>query len=175
MSQGPASNLQINIHQIGQTVTWVILYDISIICACLNHKKSTAIVHSLLGWAILLMTYSLILLYLIPYGFFATQSGQPILLSIHGVIGLCLMAFVVIQVSIGVFSRLYLQNEKADLQLTRRTKNFHKYFGYFLAVVYKINIIWAWFGTWYVVGIIFILEISFLSTVLYIKFKAPRL
>lgn len=73
------------------------------------------------------------------------------------------MAFVVIQVAIGVFSRINLKNDKADLHLTKRVKNFHKYFGYFLAIVYKINIIWSWFGNWVIVGIIFVVEISFIA------------
>ena len=68
MSQ-PPDNFQMNVHQFGQTVTWSILFNISILCAILRHRKASIIIHAILSCMIMLMTYFFILYLLIPFGF----------------------------------------------------------------------------------------------------------
>lgn len=150
---GPVST---NIHQIGQTLAWSVLFNVAVLSINLRHKHYAANLHSLLGWCILLLTYIDILIFLIPNGFNITIQGDSLLLYIHGIIGLCLMGFVVLQVSGGVLIRMQLSDKSSSLATAGKVKKGHRAFGYFLALIYKINIIWSWVPTWSVVGILIV-------------------
>lgn len=150
---GPVST---NIHQIGQTLAWSVLFNVAVLFINLRHKHYAANLHSLLGWCMLLLTYIDILIFLIPNGFNITIQGDSLLLYIHGIIGLCLMVFVVLQVSGGVLIRMQLSDKTSSLATASKVKKGHRAFGYFLALIYKINIIWSWVPTWTVVGILIV-------------------
>ena len=97
-----------NIHQIGQTVAWCLFYNCAVVAINLRHFKNADIVHSLLGWAMLIFTYICILLFLIPNGFNVGPANNSVLLFIHGILGLCMMGFVVLQVAGGVITKLII-------------------------------------------------------------------
>lgn len=173
MSAGPVST---NIHQIGNTLAWSVCFNIAVVTINLKYRQNALLLHSLLGWGMLALTYFDILLLLIPNGFNVTPAqGNPVLLFIHGILGLCMMAFVVGQASGGVIIRMQLDKETPNLNLLGRVRKGHKYFGFFLAVVYKINIIWSWIPTWAVVALLVLWEIGFISIMYNIKTKRPLL
>jgi hypothetical protein len=62
-------NYQMNVHQFGMTVTWSILFNISVLCAILKHRKAAQISHSILSFMMLISTYVFILYFLVPFGF----------------------------------------------------------------------------------------------------------
>ena len=64
-----APNYQQNAHQMGLTVAWSLILNISVIAAVLKYDKRLVAVHALFGWIILILTYVMILILLIPYGF----------------------------------------------------------------------------------------------------------
>lgn len=163
---GPVS---ITIHQIGQTLAWSVLFNVTVLFINLRHKHFATNLHSLLGWCMLLLTYIDILIFLIPYGFNISIQNDSLLLYIHGVIGLCMLGFVVLQVVGGVLIRMQLSDKTSSLATAGNVKKGHRAFGYFLAVIYKINIIWSWVPTWSVVAILIIWEIGFIATIIYQK------
>jgi hypothetical protein len=100
---GPVAS---NVHQIGLTVAWCLFYDCAVVAINLRHFKNSDMIHSLLGWGMLVLTYICILLFLIPQGFNVGLNNNGVLLYIHGIIGLAMMAFVVLQVVGGVITKL---------------------------------------------------------------------
>ena len=56
-----------------------------------------------------------------------------------------MIGFVVIQVGGGLFNRIYLKDKNSKSNLIRIMKICHKLFGYFLGIIYKINILWSWY------------------------------
>lgn len=101
-----------NIHQIGNTLAWCILLDIAVVSINLRYRQNSVFLHTILGWTILALLYIDILLFLIPNGFNVTiANGNTVLLFIHGIIGLCMMAFIVMQVSGGVIINMQLNNK----------------------------------------------------------------
>jgi hypothetical protein len=168
--------LETNIHQIGNTVAWCLLLDISIVAIHLKHNQHSLVVHSILGWVIFALTYVDILLLLIPNGFNVTVArNNSVLLFIHGILGLCMMAFVVVQVAGGVLIRLQLGNRQANLALLAKLKKAHMSFGYFLAIVYKINIIWSWAPSWPIFGLIIVWEACFVAVIMNRKLNRAHL
>jgi len=155
-------NLETNIHQIGNTLAWSVLLNISLLAVNTRYHHLSLLVHSLMGWAILVITYTDILLLLIPNGLNTYAAGYGVLVFVHAILGLCMMAFIVLQVAGGVLIRLQLGNRDANLALLARVKKGHRIFGYSLAIVYKINVIWSWAGTWILVGALIIWEICFI-------------
>jgi hypothetical protein len=53
-------------------------------------------------------------------------------------------------------------------------RNVHKGFGYFLAVVYKINIIWCWYG-YYAFQVLIVWEVLWIIAYTIIKNLLPQL
>ena len=64
-----AHSYQINVHQMGLTVAWSLILNISVIAAVLKYDKRLVAVHALFGWIILILTYVIIFFLLFPYGF----------------------------------------------------------------------------------------------------------
>jgi len=58
-----------------------------------------------------------------------------------------MLGLIVIQCASGLFSRIYQNDLRSDIFKLRVIKGGHKYFGYFLSILFKINIIWNWYGT----------------------------
>jgi hypothetical protein len=173
MSQpGPLTS---NIHQIGQTIAWSVLLNISVVAINLKHKGFSLPLHSILGWVILALTYIDILVFLIPLGFNLSVVNSGTLLYVHGIIGLCMIAFVVMQLAGGVLIRLQLGNKSANQALLDKVKKGHKLFGYFLALIYKINILISWAPTWAVVGILVLWEVIFIALMINFKWRRPQL
>jgi hypothetical protein len=144
MSSGP-SNAHLLVHQYGQTTTWCILLNIMIISASLRNLKIASLIHYSLGGIICFLTYFFILWLLIPFGFIQSQK-EYILYYLHAIIGCAMLAFIAIQVTLGIFARFFQRSPGENLLKFKITKNIHQYFGYFLAVIFKINIIWNWYG-----------------------------
>jgi hypothetical protein len=64
-----ASNYQQNVHQVGQTVAWSLIFNVAVIAAALRYDKVAALGHSIFGILVLVLTYTFVLYYLIPLGF----------------------------------------------------------------------------------------------------------
>ncbi len=111
MSSYP-DNTSVLIHQYGQTVTWCILLNISILSACLSYKKIASTLHAILGALILFLTYFFILWFLVPYGFNAQYSPQNILNYLHAVIGCALLGLIVVQCAVGLIAKFYKDKSK---------------------------------------------------------------
>jgi len=64
----------------------------------------------------------------------------------HGILGLCMIGFSIIQVGGGLFIKFYSVNKQANLKFVKVCKITHMLFGYFLGILYKINIMWSWYA-----------------------------
>jgi hypothetical protein len=164
-----------NVHQIGNTLAWCFFYDIAVVLINMRYIKSATNAHALLGWCMLILTYIDILIFLIPNGYNISVANNSLLLEIHGIIGLCMMAFVVLQVTGGIIIRLQLTDKSTQKTITAKIKSGHRYFGYFLALLYKVNIIWCWIPSWVIVGILVLWEAAFITIMVYLKNKMVRL
>lgn len=174
MSSGPGPVFT-NLHQIGLTITWCFFYDCAVVAINLRQFKNTDVVHSLLGWVMLILTYICILVFLIPNGFNVGPANNPVLLYVHGILGLCMMAFVVLQVIGGIITKLNI-DKSLQIKVAGGIKNTHRYFGFFIGLIYKINIIWSWVPTWLAVGLILLWEVAFIITLIILKMnKLKRL
>jgi hypothetical protein len=138
-----ATNYQGNVHQCGLTVAWSLLINVAIIAAILRQDKIAMIMHLVAGWAILITTYTMILLLLIPLGFNVSLKGTWEM-EAHGVMGLILLGLIVIQVVGGMMAKLLLKGKSMDMQKLRILRRCHHFLGYLLAVVYKVVLMWAW-------------------------------
>lgn len=146
MSSGP-SNFDILVHQYGQSLTWCILLDLTAIFALMKYSRLAATLHAILGIVILLLTYFFILWFLIPYGFIQSQK-EFILYYLHAIIGCAMLGFSALQASSGIITKYFLNSSELKLQTKKWIKNFHKFFAYFLAILFKINILWNWYTTY---------------------------
>ena len=149
MSDFP-TNYQQNVHQIGQTIAWSVLLNFMIISINLRFYKKGFLTHALLGYTILLLTYTFIIYFLAPYGFNINTNNFPLLLYIHAIIGCALLAFVALEVIGGILSKMTEDRISLGVTMAKRIKTLHRIFGYFLAFVYKVNVFWSW-GT----GVVF--------------------
>lgn len=140
---GWASNYQGNVHQCGMTVAWSLLLNVTIVAAILRHDKVAQIMHLIGGWAILITTYTMILMLLIPLGFnVGLQNTWE--WKAHGILGLILLGLVVVQVAGGVMSRLFLKGKTIDIRKLKIIRMCHHFLGYLLAIVYKVQLMWSW-------------------------------
>ena len=80
-----------------------------------------------------------------------------------------MLGFSVIQVGGGLFTRIYSVDRKANLKLVNILKISHLIFGYFLGLIYKINILWIWFYIPEATYILIAWEILSLIVLLYLK------
>lgn len=170
-----ANNFQQNAHQIAQTFAWSILLDIAIVLGALRYDKAAAITHLIFGWIILILTYTFVLYFLIPYGFNVGQVGTWTAYA-HGIIGCMLLGFIALQIIGGIANRMLQRGKKTEIFLLKKFRMVHRIFGYFLAILYKINLLWAWFNTLtYVFIALMVWEVFWLATYLWIKFMMPDL
>jgi hypothetical protein len=100
---GIAPNYQQNVHQIGNTIAWSIILNVSIVCGALRYDRVAAAAHLLFGIIILVMTYIFVFYLLGQYGFNANSLGWWY--YAHGILGCMMIAFVLIQVILGLASR----------------------------------------------------------------------
>lgn len=167
MSATP-DNYQLNVHQFGMTVTWSLLFNVSVFCAILRHSKTAQISHSILSFMILISTYVFILYFLVPFGFNIVISQTSVLMYVHGVLGCALLGLVALQVTGGVLARFWQLNQLADIFKLQKVKNAHKYTGYTIAVIYKINILWSW-GVNGIFIFLIIWEVCWIAVLVYLK------
>lgn len=138
------TNYQQNVHQVELTVAWSLIVNVSVVCAVFKHDKSAALAHLMFGCIILLLCYTFIIYFLQPYGFNANTLGWWF--YAHGILGCMMLGFSLLQV-MGGFAIRFLQHGKTlSVFSIKLMKRGHQIFGLFLAVLYKINIIWAWYG-----------------------------
>lgn len=175
MSQRLAGPFSSTIHQIGNTLAWSGLLNVSLLFIHTRHHRHSLLVHSIMGWIIFALTYIDILIILIPFGLDVTMANSSILLVIHSILGFCMMGFVVLQVTGGVLIRLQLGKRETNMGLMAKLKKGHAAFGYLLAVVYKINVIWSWYPTIIMMVLLLIWEIVILSILIYWKRKREQL
>lgn len=64
-----ADGYQSNIHALGMTAAWSLLFNITVLCGALRFDKAAALAHTIFGWIIFIMTFTFILYLLAPYGF----------------------------------------------------------------------------------------------------------
>jgi len=174
MSASP-SNYQMNVHQIGLTVTWCFLLNFSVLCALLKYQKAAIIIHSVIGGIMMVMTYVFVLYLLAPFGFFVTIASSGILFYIHGIIGCALLGLVALQVTGGLLARFCQLNRLADIFKLQLIKNVHKYCGYSIGVLFKVNIIWCWDDVIWVFVFLIIWEICWICALIYFKCFYPKL
>jgi len=145
-----ANNYQTNIHAFGLTAAWSVLLNVSIVFGALRYDKVAALTHAIFGFIIFILTYICILYILIPYGFNVSLAADGNLLYAHAIIGFMMLGFVVIQVAGGLIARLLQQQKKMDIFKLKSIRAAHRYFGYFMAALYKINVLWVYYATPYV-------------------------
>jgi hypothetical protein len=88
------------------------------------------------------MTFGFVLYFLVPVGFNIVYSEANVMNYLHGVFGCALLGFVVIQVITGMVARFCQLNEVIDILKIINIKKFHRYLGYAMAIVYKIDILY---------------------------------
>lgn len=121
------------------------------------------------------MTYTFVLYILAPYGFFVTIDQSGILFYIYGIIGCALLGLVVLQIAGGFIGRFCQVNQRLDIFKLRMLKGVHKYTGYFIALLFKINIIWCWDDVLWVFIFLIVYEILCLVVLFYFKVVDPKL
>ena len=67
----------------------------------------------------------------------------------HVIIGCMMLGFVVIQAAGGLIARILQQQKKMDIFKLKSMRVAHRYFGYFMTLLYKINVYWAYYSTPY--------------------------
>ena len=145
MSSPPPPNIQA-VHNICNSVAWSILFNISVFLSLFKFSRVAAWMHMILGFIILLLTLFAILWLLIQYSFNLSVAEVGGLLFAHGILGLCMIGFAIIQVAGGLFAKLYSVDKRANLKAVRWIKRCHMAFGYFMGLLYKINILWSWYA-----------------------------
>jgi hypothetical protein len=163
------------VHQIGNTLAWSFLYNFAVLFALLKYRKTAMILHTILGIVIMIMTYIFVLYFLVPFGFNQSIASDGILNYIHGVIGCALLGILVLQVGGGLFARFNQLNQLATISKLKLMNNIHKYSGYFIGVVFKINIIWSWYYILWVFEFLIVWELACLAVLLYFKLFYPKL
>ena len=103
-------NLQMNIHQIGNTIGWSILFNISVSGILIRSHPATPIMHSIIGFIILAIMLASILQILIPFGMNVSVPKNSVLLEIHAIIGLIFIGAVTMLVFGGVFAKMKQEN-----------------------------------------------------------------
>lgn len=169
MSQQLAGPISSNIHQIGNTLAWSGLLNVSLLFIHTRHHRHSLLLHSVMGWIIFALTYIDILIILIPFGFDVTVANSGVLMVVHAIGGFCMMGFVVLQVVGGVLIRLQLGKRETNMALVAKVKKGHAAFGYILAVVYKINVIWSWYPTFVIMGLLLVWEVVILAILIHWK------
>lgn len=144
MSAGP-TNSQILVHEVGQSVAWEILLNVSIILALLKYSGSAAFLHMVIGICMFFMTYFFVLWYLIPFGFIQSQEAV-LVYYIHAIIGCGMLGFIVLLVGSGLFTR-YSVDSVFGKKLRFFVKKFHILFAYAIIILFKINILYNWYTT----------------------------
>jgi hypothetical protein len=130
---------------VGQSVTWEILLNITVILALLKHSWSAAFLHMAIGLCMLVLTYFFILWYLIPFGFIQSQKAQ-LVYYLHAIIGCAMLGFIILLVSSGMFTK-FAKESTFSKSLKNFIKNFHKIFAYSIIILFKVNILFNWYTT----------------------------
>ena len=173
MSEG-ASNSQILVHEVGQSVTWEILLNITVIMALIKHSWSAAFLHMVIGFCMLFLTYFFILWFLIPFGFIQSQKAVAVY-YIHAIIGCAMLGFIVLLVLSGLFTK-YAKESYFSIALKKNIPIFHKFFAYFMIVLFKINALFEWYTTNLTVFAILVAwDVSFFFAWIYLKFFNEKL
>lgn len=124
---------------------WSILFNIAAVSSLFRFNIKATYLHSILGFIILALTYFAILLLLVPLGFNMKLDEVGTLMFILGLLGMCMLGFVLIQAGGGLIIKFYTRNINAKVRLIKRIKLVHKFFGFFLGILYKIIILYSWY------------------------------
>ena len=99
--------------------------------------------HALIGFLIIVLTYVFVIYLLFPYGFNVNIPGDWEVYA-HGIVGCMMLGFVVMMAAFGLILKSLKKSGKSDINQLRFLRNAHRFFGYFLVLVYKAVIIYAW-------------------------------
>jgi len=168
MSGLPSAYLD-NVHAIGATGAWTVLLNISIVSAALRYDKVAAMAHAIFGWMILLLTFIAILVLLGPYGFYITPQAFGTVTYVHGILGCMLIGFVILQVAGGTLATILQRNKMIDIIKVKPIRAVHRYFGYFLALLYKLDILYEFYVNTYVFISLMIWEVLWITAFICIK------
>ena len=170
-----ATYYQENVHQCGLTIAWSLVVNVAIVAATLRYDKVALIIHALLAWTILIVTYVLITFLLAQYGFNVALFDTWSMMA-HGIIGVALLGFIVIQVAGGMACKMFQNNKSIDIHKLKIMRNLHRAMGYFLAILYKILILYAWYN--YIESYftaLLVWELFWIALLFEIKFGMPKM
>ena len=94
----------------------------------------------------------------------------------HGIIGVALIGFILIQVVGGTVIKTMQNNKKMEIKTLKLITNCHRTMGYFIAIVYKTLTLWAWYN--YVVNTfvsLFVWEVFWIALFFAVKFGMPKM
>lgn len=134
---------QMRVHQDGCTVAWTLLLSLAMIAGALRYDKLAFYAHAVAGWMIVFLTYFFVLYDLIPDGF-NVANPKDWKMYVHGVLGTMLLGFVAFQAALGMVLRMLQQTRKPAIDRIILLRRIHMFFGYFLAIIYKFIICYAW-------------------------------
>jgi hypothetical protein len=89
-------------------------------------------------------------------------------------LGCALLGLVALQATGGVLARFWQLNQLADIFKLQKIKDIHKYTGYTIGVIYKIQILWSW-GVNGIFIFLIVWEICWLAALVYLKKFYPKL
>ena len=122
-----------------------------------------------------MVSYALILFLLFPYGFNVALFDSWTMMA-HGIVGVALLGLVAIQVGGGMACKIFQNNKSMEIQRLKLMRNLHRATGYFIAIIYKIMTLWAWYN--YVVNAfvsLFVWELFWIALFFAVKFGMPKM
>jgi inner membrane protein involved in colicin E2 resistance len=114
-----------NTHEIGFTVAWCVIFNVSVISAMLNNYKYAIYVHIVCGTLQFITTFTLSLILLAPYGFDVTVLEDGYLLYVHAILGFILMVAVAFQTASGYYQKLIQKQNHQDVKIFLKIRRTH--------------------------------------------------
>jgi len=170
-----ATYYDMTIHQGGMTMAWSLVINMAIIAATLRYDKVALIVHAVLGWTIFVISYTMILFLLAQYGFNVNLFDSWYWM-VHGIVGCALVGFLLIQVAGGMACKTLHNTKSLEIKNLRLIRTSHKVLGYFIVIVYKALVLWAWHN--YVTRMMYYLliwEAFWIILFFFVKFGLPKM
>lgn len=141
------TNISTNVHQLGMTLMWTGVSTVMLMAILLRDYSKAWLVHAILGSLILLVTFTFMLLFLIPLPF--PPEGQGTLVYVHGILGATIITFIGFQVFGGFYGLWFQRQRQNNPQDIQNRKLGHKILGYIIMVILKINVLVMWVGYGY--------------------------
>ena len=130
-------------HMFGEVAVWSIFLNLSLIFTLLKHKKLAVILHGIVGFLQLCAAFSFMIIMLTPKGFHMTIEKHGYLIYIHSIAGLVLIAYIGLQVIVGIIMKLALIS-RYSTRAVLTLKKIHRLAGWVLAVVVKVQVVVIW-------------------------------